>query len=98
MSLHQETAMQSLRTTAGRFWPIPAAAVISLTLFWAIAFGAQQLMRWLLTHAVGHHTLFSAFLREAAFFATFIPSMVIVGKQQTKKQAQRKQPRRDWSI
>jgi len=88
--------MQSLRTTSGRFWPIPAAAVISLTLFWAITFGSQQLMRWLLTHAVGHRSL-SMLLSEGTFFATFISSMATVVRQR-RRQEHRKLPRRDWSI
>jgi hypothetical protein len=88
--------MQYFRTTAARIWQIPAAAVISLTLFWAIAVAAQQLTRWLLTHAVGPRSPLSMLFPETAFFAVFIPSMLIAGIRQRKKHAQRKLPRRVW--
>jgi hypothetical protein len=93
MSLHQETAYAVIANDDRPVLADSRRAVISLTLFWAIAFGSHQLTRWLFAHAVGHRSLFSVLLPEAAFFATFIPSMVIVGKQQRKKQAQRKLPR-----
>jgi hypothetical protein len=35
-------------------------------------------------------------LPETAFFAVFIPSMLIAGIRQRKKHAQRKLPRRVW--
>ncbi|MGC2299509.1 MAG: hypothetical protein WA476_11950 [Acidobacteriaceae bacterium] len=75
---------------ATRLWPIPAAAAISLGLFWAIASAFQQITRWALTHAVGHH---SPFLTVLPVFATFIPSMAIVGRRQKQKQRPRQRAR-----
>jgi hypothetical protein len=86
--------MQSLRTMANRMWPILAAAVLSLTLFWGIAIGAQPVTRWLLTHAVRHSVL----LPEATFFGAFLSSMVTFGARRRRKQAHRELPRRDWLI
>jgi hypothetical protein len=82
--------MESSHPMATRLWPIPAAAMISLALFWAIAFASQQLTRWVLTHAVGHR---SPFFTIVPVFSALIPAMVIAVRGQKQKQAQRKHPR-----
>src|ERR1700733_8350247 len=88
--------MQLLQTTVSRMWPIAAAAVISLALFWAVLFGAQQLTPWLLTPAADPRSAFSMLIFEGTFFAAYTPSMALARRRQKRRQAQRKPPRRDW--
>ncbi|HEY1499418.1 MAG TPA: hypothetical protein VGF88_07565 [Acidobacteriaceae bacterium] len=77
--------MEPFRKIAVRIWPIAAAAVISVALFWGIASGAEKITIWVLTNAVRHsgHSPLALLLPEIGFFASFFPTL-IAGRKQKK--------------